>query len=109
MALSRRQLVGAGASGLVGALVMPIRAEAAAVVVGDWKLATDLGIAPENDPATNRAGLVAALSNTSDSVYFPSGDYRIDNSGADIGIPGFAGDLAMAPDARFVFADGTNR
>jgi hypothetical protein len=109
MAVSRRRLVAAGASGLVGSLALPAGAEAAATVVGNWKLAPDLGIAPENDPAANRAKLVAALSNTSDSVYFPPGDYRIDNSGTDVSIAGFEGEVAMAPDARFVFTDSAHR
>jgi hypothetical protein len=107
--VSRRRLVAAGASGLVGVLAVPAGAQAATTVVGNWKLAPDLGIAPENEPAVNRAKLVAALSNTSDSVYFPPGDYRIDNSGADVTIAGFEGEVAMAPDARFVFTDSAHR
>ncbi|GIF26307.1 hypothetical protein BJ973_005666 [Actinoplanes tereljensis] len=110
MAISRRHMLTAGAAGLTAAgLAGATPAVAAAPSGGPWTPAADLGLAPGNSAAANRAALVAGLSNSGVSVYFGDGDYQLDNSGTDIVIPSFTGVLAMAPAARFVFTDSAGR
>lgn len=105
--LNRRRLLQLGATGLAGAAAGAVPAWPAPAYA--CTSAPDLGIAPGNSPATNRANLVAALAGSTGCITFPPGDYLIDNSGAYIVINGFAGDLTMQPGARFVFTDKTNR
>lgn len=106
--LTRRRLLrwtgtGAVAAALAGAL--PSRAYAAAVS------APDLGITPGGNATTNRNNLVAALQNSSTSITFPPGDYRLDNGaaanggGGRIAIVGFSGSFDMQAGARLVFTD----
>jgi hypothetical protein len=109
MAILRRHLLTAAAAGLTGVVAGATPASAAASAGGPWVLAADLGITPGNTAAANRAALVAALSNSSASVYFGAGHYKIDNNGTNVVIPSFTGVLAMAPAARFVFTDGARR
>jgi hypothetical protein len=98
-----------GAAGVAGALAHPGTAVAVPAAGGMWTPVTDLGVAPANTPAANRAALVAALSNSPAAVYFPPGDYRVDNSGDDVVIAAFAGEAVMAPGARILFTDNTRR
>lgn len=102
-------MVVVGASGLAGALALPNGAAAAPADAGPWTSVADLGITPGNEPAANRAALVAGLSNSSARVYFPPGDYRVDNSEPNVVVAGFTGVLLMAPGARLVFTDKTWR
>jgi len=109
MVVSRRKaLMLSAASGLVAATAHPGTASAAPPPAG-YVPAPDLGISPANSAATNRANLVAALSGSAVCVLFPPGDYRIDNSGQNIVISDYAGELVMQPGARLVFTDNTKR
>ena len=69
----------------------------------------DLGIKPGNSGQVNRLLLVRALSNSSSRLFFPRGDYRIDNSGDDVIIRDFSGELTMEAGARFVFQNDKHR
>ena len=107
MVVSRRKaLMLSAASGLVAATAHPGTASAAPPLAG-YVPAPDLGVSPANSAATNRANLVAALSGSAVCVLFPPGDYRIDNSGQNIVISDYAGELVMQPGARLVFTDNT--
>jgi hypothetical protein len=110
-AVSRRRLLvlGAPVLGASGLAAVAARTAAAAPPPAGFVSAPDLGIAPSNDPATNRANLVAALSDSAVCVVFPPGDYRVDNGGSAIVIQGYAGELVMQPRARLLFTDGGNR
>jgi hypothetical protein len=109
MAVSRRRaLVLGAASGLVATVANPGTASAAPLSAG-FTPAPDLGVSSANSAATNRANLVAVLSNSAVCVLFPPGDYQIDNSGSDIVISNYAGELVMQPGARLVFTDNTKR
>ncbi|HZC25728.1 MAG TPA: hypothetical protein VE287_01820, partial [Actinopolymorphaceae bacterium] len=104
--LNRRRLLQLGATGLVGAAGIVAARPTPAYACTN---APDVGLAPGNSPATNRANLVAALAGSTGCITFPPGDYLIDNSGSYIVVNGFAGDLTMQPGARFVFTDKTTR
>jgi hypothetical protein len=109
MTTSRRRLLLAGAaSSLATTTVMTSPAHAAPVTT-HFTPAPDLDITPTNDPTTNRANLIAALSDSAACVLFPPGDYRLDNTGSTLRIPNFTGRLHMHPGARFVFTDNTAR
>ncbi len=81
--------------------------------------ASSLKISPKNDGVTNRENLVKALRYSKRRVFFPPGDYAIDNSKAQpgrglngnfhINIDYFEGELVMEPGARFVFTDNARR
>lgn len=105
-ALSRRTFLKmSGGIGLAGLALLGIsylvRVETTATP------APALDISPTNTAAGNRASLSKALTNSTANVTFPAGDYPIDNSGSDIVISNFGGQLAMEPGARFVFTDST--
>jgi hypothetical protein len=87
----------------------PTFASAATPSSATWVSAPDLGIKPTNSAADNRTALIAALNGTAACIVFPAGDYAIDNGTTDITIANFSGNLAMLPEARFVFADNTAR
>jgi len=104
--LTRRDFLRVGGAATLGLWLAgagrPARAQTASS-------APDLGISPGNSPGANRSNLVKALSNSGRSVYFPPGDYRVDNSGSYVIINNFSGTVTMAAGARFVFTDNTRR
>ncbi|MEU7869875.1 right-handed parallel beta-helix repeat-containing protein [Dactylosporangium sp. NPDC049140] len=95
-----------GASGVAAALARPGIAAANPPAPG-FVSAADLGIAPTNSAASNRANLVAALSNSAVCVAFPPGDYQLDNSASGVQVNGYGGEFVMLPGARLVFTDNT--
>jgi hypothetical protein len=110
MAVTRRTFLLAVLPGLVATVTRPAAASVEPLgSSGGYVPAPELGIAPANSGATNRANLVAALSNSAVSVLFPPGDYRIDNGGTDVVVADYAGELAMQSGARLLFTDNTRR
>ena len=71
--------------------------------------AANFGIKSSNSGRANRLSLVRALSNSSNKIFFPRGDYRIDNSGDDVVIRNFSGEVTMEAGARFVFQNNRHR
>jgi hypothetical protein len=71
--------------------------------------APDVGISKDNTPAQNRQNLIKALSHSSKNIFFPPGDYLVDNSGPYVVIEGFGGKLTFDPGARLVFTDTARR
>ncbi|WP_432827262.1 right-handed parallel beta-helix repeat-containing protein [Dactylosporangium sp. CA-092794] len=108
MAVDRRTALLLGVPAALATLAAPGVASADPPPGTGFVPATDLGIATTNSAATNRASLVAALSNSAVCVVFPPGDYPVDNTNSPsyLVISNFAGELVMLPGARFVF--GTN-
>ncbi|GIJ48017.1 hypothetical protein Val02_49030 [Virgisporangium aliadipatigenens] len=114
--LSRQAFLRLALAGTAAGVLTGTRPEAAAAAAATP--APQLGIAPGNDARTNRDNLVRALTNSTASVFFPPGDYRLDNSAAAndgrsaLLIENFAGTLEMqngaadsTPTARLVFTD----
>jgi hypothetical protein len=95
----------AGALGLAGAYLAGSRLGDSASGAAGFTAAPDLGISPGNSAATNRDRLISALSEPSRCVWFPPGDYLIDNGEPNIDISNFSGQLAMQTRARLVFTD----
>lgn len=104
--LSRRDFLRMGGAAVLGLSLVGVGRPAWAQASAS---APELGISPGNSPATNRANLVKALSNSGRSVYFPPGDYLVDNSGAYVIVRNFFGAVTMDAGARFVFTDNTRR
>ena len=68
--------------------------------------ASAYGISTSNTAAQNRTGLLS-LANTNKSVYFPAGDYQVDNASGQLNLGTFSGLLDFAPGARLVFGTST--
>ena len=105
--LGRREFLKLSGTGLAGVALLGASRTASATTT--LTSAPRLGISKDNSPSKNRDNLLKALTNSNREVYFPSGDYYIDNSGSYIVIRNFGGKLVMASDARFVFTDNTTR
>jgi hypothetical protein len=71
--------------------------------------ASEVGISKDNTPTQNRQNLIKALSRSSEDIFFPPGDYLVDNSGPYVVIEGFGGKLTFDPGARLVFTDTARR
>jgi hypothetical protein len=69
--------------------------------------AASYGIAPGNTAAQNRTGL-RSLANTTASVYFPAGNYQVDNNAGNINLGTFSGLIDFAPGATLVFSNVSN-
>lgn len=104
--LNRRDFLRMSSVGLAGTALFG----AAGPAVGQTeKSALSLGIKPSNTGGRNRRRLIAALTGSSDSITFPRGKYRINNSGEYVIIRNFSGKITMEDGARFVFTDNTTR
>jgi Right handed beta helix region len=64
--------------------------------------ASAYGISTSNTAAQNRTGLLS-LANTNKSVYFPAGDYQVDNAAGFVNLGTFSGLLYFSPGARLVY------
>jgi hypothetical protein len=73
---------------------------------GPIESASAYGISTSNTAAQNRTGLLS-LANTNKSVYFPAGDYQVDNAAGKLALGTFSGLLYFAPGARLVFNTNT--
>jgi hypothetical protein len=71
--------------------------------------APEVGISKDNTPAQNRQNLINTLSHSSKNIFFPPGDYLVNNSGPYVVIEGFGGKLTFDSGARLVFTDTTRR
>ncbi len=118
--LSRKDFMKIGGAGLAGiALLGVARPAFAQAAEGPTVSVLELGISPNNDGITNRENLVKALRYSKRRVFFPPGDYMIDNSKTQperglnhdfyVVINGYEGELLMEEGARFVFTDNTRR
>jgi hypothetical protein len=104
--MNRRQFLRMSGIGLAGTTLLgtACRNEEEPVVS-----APEVGISKDNTPTQNRQNLIKALSRSSEDIFFPPGDYLVDNSGPYVVIEGFGGKLTFDPGARLVFTDTTRR